>query len=152
MNSLELRIPPPVVALFFALLMWLASLPFAPLPIPFAYRAGVAVALAIVGLGLSVSGVISFRRARTTMNPVRPGATSLVRSGVYRLTRNPMYLGWALKLLGWAVFLASPLALLLVPLFMLYIRRFQIEPEERVLSSLFVGEYSQYSEKVRRWL
>ncbi|MDB5943181.1 MAG: protein-S-isoprenylcysteine methyltransferase [Ramlibacter sp.] len=151
MNSLELRIPPPVVALFFALLMWLASLPFA-LPIPFAYRVGVAIALVIVGLGLRVSGMVSFRRARTTMNPVRPGATSLVRSGVYRLTRNPMYLGWTLKLLGWAMFLASPLALLLVPLFMLYIRRFQIEPEERVLSSLFVGEYSQYSEKVRRWL
>ncbi len=87
------------------------------------------------------------------MNPIKPGAaSSLVSSGVYRFTRNPMYLGLSVTLLGWAMFLSNPLALLAVPLFVLYINRFQINPEERVLSSLFGAEYAAYKEKVRRWL
>ncbi len=87
------------------------------------------------------------------MNPIKPGAaSSLVSSGVYRFTRNPMYLGLSVTLLGWAMFLSNPLALLAVPLFVLYINRFQIDPEERVLSSLFGAEYAAYKEKVRRWL
>jgi protein-S-isoprenylcysteine O-methyltransferase Ste14 len=63
-----------------------------------------------------------------------------------------MYLGLLLLLLAWAVFLSNPLALLLVPVFVLYINRFQIEPEERALSSLFGGEYAAYRKRVRRWL
>ncbi len=87
------------------------------------------------------------------MNPIKPGAaSSLVSSGVYRFTRNPMYLGLSVTLLGWAVFLSNWLALLAVPVFVLYINRFQIDPEERVLSSLFGAEYAAYKEKVRRWL
>ena len=87
------------------------------------------------------------------MNPIKPDtASSLVSSGVYRFTRNPMYLGLSVTLLGWAMFLSNPLALLAVPLFVLYINRFQINPEERVLSSLFGAGYAAYKEKVRRWL
>ena len=153
MSSLELKIPPPVVALFFALCMWLASSLVAPLEWPFVLRAGAALTLLAVGLVVSTAGVVSFRRARTTINPTRPMATSaLVSSGIYRITRNPMYLGLLLELLGWAAFLANPLALLLVPAFVLYINRFQIKPEERTLSALFGGEYGAYQERVRRWL
>jgi protein-S-isoprenylcysteine O-methyltransferase Ste14 len=76
----------------------------------------------------------------------------LVSSGVYRFTRNPMYLGLLLTLLAWAVFLSNPVALLFVPVFVLYMNRYQIHPEERVLSSLFGTEYSAYKERVRRWL
>jgi protein-S-isoprenylcysteine O-methyltransferase Ste14 len=63
-----------------------------------------------------------------------------------------MYLGLLVTLMGWAVFLSNPLAWLAAPLFVLYINRFQINPEERVLSALFGAEYSDYKEKVRRWL
>ena len=153
MSSLELRIPPPVVALFFALCMWLASSLVAPLELPFVLRVGAALTLVAVGLVVSTAGVVSFRRARTTINPTKPMTTSaLVSGGIYGITRNPMYLGLLLALLGWAAFLANPLALLLVPAFMLYINRFQIKPEERTLSALFGGEYGAYQERVRRWL
>ena len=87
------------------------------------------------------------------MNPIKASAaSSLVTGGVYRFTRNPMYLGLSITLMGWAVFLSNPLALLAVPLFVLYMEKFQINPEERVLSSLFGAEYAAYEEKVRRWL
>ena len=87
------------------------------------------------------------------MNPTKPGATSsLVTGGVFRLTRNPMYLSLVLYLLAWAVYLSNWLALLLVPLFVLYLDRFQIKPEERALSALFGPEYASYQARVRRWL
>ena len=153
MSSLELKIPPPVVALCFALLMWLASKLVPPFDLPFGVRVGGAIVLVGAGLAVGIAGVVSFRRARTTINPTKPTATSaLVSTGVYRFTRNPMYLGLALYLLGWAVFLSNALAVLFVPLFVSYINRFQINPEERALRALFSGEYTAYMQRVRRWL
>jgi protein-S-isoprenylcysteine O-methyltransferase Ste14 len=153
MKSLELKIPPPALALCFALLMWLASWLVPSVVVPFAVRVGVALGLVAIGQSISISGMVSFRRAKTTVNPMKPSAaSSLVTGGVYRFTRNPMYLGLSITLMGWAVFLSNPLALLAVPLFVLYVERFQINPEERVLSSLFGADYATYKEKVRRWL
>ena len=76
----------------------------------------------------------------------------MVRSGIYRVSRNPMYLGFLLALLALAIFLANPLSLVLVPLFVVYMNRFQIGPEERALVALFGQEFASYSLKVRRWL
>ena len=153
MNDLELRVPPPVLALCLALLMWFTSSLVPPVVVPFGVRVGIALALVVIGQSISISGMVSFRRAKTTINPIKPSAaSSLVTSGVYRYTRNPMYLGLLVTLIGWAMFLSNPLALLAAPLFVLYINRFQINPEERVLSSLFGAEYAAYKEKVRRWL
>jgi protein-S-isoprenylcysteine O-methyltransferase Ste14 len=133
--------------------MWLTSSLGPPVVVPFGVRVGVALALGVIGLSISISGMVSFRRAKTTINPSKPSAaSSLVTNGVYRYTRNPMYLGLSVTLMGWAVFLSNLLALLAVPLFVLYINRFQINPEERVLSSLFGAEYAVYKEEVRRWL
>jgi protein-S-isoprenylcysteine O-methyltransferase Ste14 len=153
MNALELKIPPPLVALFVAILMWLTPT-FAGSPsIPLGLRRGVALALLCLGLSIAVSGVVAFRQARTTVNPIRASsASALVSSGIYRFTRNPMYLGLLLELIAWTMFLSNPLALLLLPVYVLYINRFQIIPEERVLTSLFGTEYSAYKKSVRRWL
>jgi protein-S-isoprenylcysteine O-methyltransferase Ste14 len=133
--------------------MWFASALVAPVVVPFGVRVGAALALVVIGLSISISGMVSFRRAKTTINPSKPSAaSSLVTSGVYRYTRNPMYLGLSITLMAWGVFLSNALALLAVPLFVLYINRLQIIPEERVLSSLFGAKYAAYKEKVRRWL
>jgi protein-S-isoprenylcysteine O-methyltransferase Ste14 len=78
-------------------------------------------------------------------------ASSLVVSGIYRYTRNPMYAGFLLILLGWAAFLSNILALIVLPAFVLYMNRFQILPEERVLTTLFADEYTEYLARVRRW-
>jgi protein-S-isoprenylcysteine O-methyltransferase Ste14 len=153
MNALELKIPPPALAAGLALLMWLTSLILDPLPVPFAFRLGAALALAAIGQGISISGLLSFRRAGTTVNPFKPdNASSLVMTGIYRFTRNPMYIGLLMTLLGWAAFLASLPALLFVIAFVPYMNRFQIQPEERALSSLFGADYAVYRARVRRWL
>ena len=154
MNALENRIPPPFVALAAALLMWLASLLHPVVQrAPVTWRATLAIVIAAIGFAFSVAGMRAFHQARTTMNPFAPDtASSLVTGGVYRLTRNPMYLGLLLDLLAWAVFLWDPLALAVLPLFVLYIHRFQIVSEERALSSLFGAEYAAYQQLVRRWL
>ena len=153
MNSLELKIPPPVVTLALALLMWVTSSVAQPIEVPFALRLGVALALVLVGQSISICAMVAFRRAKTTINPLKASAaSSLVSGGVYRFTRNPMYLGLLLTLSAWAVFLSNPVALLFVPLFLLYMNRYQIGPEERVLSALFGAEYATYKKQVRRWL
>jgi protein-S-isoprenylcysteine O-methyltransferase Ste14 len=153
MNALELTIPPPLVALSLAILMWLTPALAGSLAIPLGFRRGVALALLCLGLSVAVSGIVAFRRARTTVNPIKASsASALVSSGVYRFTRNPMYLGLLLALFAWAILLSNPLALLLLPVYVLYINRFQILPEERVLASLFGTGYSAYKKSVRRWL
>ena len=153
MNALELKIPPPLVALCVAILMWLTPAPAGSPGVPFGGRPGIALALAGLGLGISVSGVVAFRRARTTLNPIKASsASALVSGGIYRYTRNPMYLGLLVVLFAWAVYLSRPLALLFLPVYVLYINRFQIVPEERVLDTLFGSAYSDYRARVRRWL
>ena len=153
MIALEHRIPPPFVALAAAFLMWLVSLLPPDVEAPFAWRATFAIVVAVLGAAFSVAGMRAFHQSRTTMNPFTPDeASALVTGGVYRLTRNPMYLGLLLDLLAWAVFLWDPLALAVLPLFVFYIHRFQIVGEERALSSLFGTEYSAYQQRVRRWL
>ena len=79
-------------------------------------------------------------------------SSSLVTTGIYTLTRNPMYLGFAMLLLGWGIFLANPVTLLVLPCFIGYMSRFQIVPEERALESRFGPDFHAYRMKVRRWV
>jgi protein-S-isoprenylcysteine O-methyltransferase Ste14 len=153
MNVLELKIPPPIVALVVALLMWLTPALAGIVALPDLARVLGAVVIACIGQGIGFAGIFAFKRAKTTVSPTKARlASSLVVRSVYRYTRNPMYLGFSVTLLAWAVFLANPMAALWVPAFVLYITRFQIIPEERVLISLFGAEYEAYRSRVRRWL
>jgi protein-S-isoprenylcysteine O-methyltransferase Ste14 len=117
------------------------------------WRFETAALLLAAGIMVAGAGVLEFRRARTTVNPTTPqAASSMVRSGIYRHTRNPMYLGMLLVLTAWAAWLANPAATAVLPAFLLYINRFQIEPEERILARLFADEFDAYRRSVRRWL
>ena len=103
-------------------------------------------------LVIAGAGVRTIRRADTTLNPLKPETSSaLVTSGIYRYTRNPMYLGMATWLLAWSAWLGTPIGLLGAPLFMLYMNQFQIGPEERALRTLFGAEFEAYAARVRRW-
>jgi protein-S-isoprenylcysteine O-methyltransferase Ste14 len=153
MRVLELKVPPPAVALVTAVLMWLASRSSPALAFVFPASNLLAVGLAAIGLMVAISGVVTFRRARTTLNPTKPEASSsLVSWGIYKITRNPMYLGLLLELTAEAIFLSNWLAFLFLPAFVVYIDRFQIVPEERALTSLFAREFVAYQSRVRRWL
>lgn len=153
MQALELKIPPPVVAALLASAMWGISLVAPLIDVPTFIRVATAVTIALVGAGFDLAAVIAFLRRRTTINPMKPAKTSaLVCSGVYRVTRNPMYVGLLFFLVAWAVYLASAWALLGPFAFVLYINRFQIAPEEGVLLAKYGTSYSAYTSSVRRWL
>lgn len=152
---MELKVPPLVVVGITAALMWLIARlrPAASARLDSRIVAVLAVWILIVGAGLILSGVVSFRRALTTVSPVSPDeASSLVMSGAYRVTRNPMYVGMAALLAAWAVYLRSPLSAVGVVGFVWYIDRFQIQPEERILAAKFGSSYDEYRTRVRRWL
>ena len=154
MAPLELKIPPPLVAVAIASAMYVAVSLLPPvLALAPGVRVFVALVLAGVGVCFDMVGLLSFRKAKTTVNPLTPQRSSaVVTHGVYRFTRNPMYLGLLLILLGLAVYLASPWVLLGPVAFAAFITRFQIQPEERALTARFGATYTDYCARVRRWL
>jgi protein-S-isoprenylcysteine O-methyltransferase Ste14 len=153
MRALELRLPPLVVWLVFAAGMVAARRLWPGAIMPFAGHRAAAVVVLLLGIMVAVAGVVQFRRARTTVNPLAPvNASAVVDSGVYRLSRNPMYLGMSLALGSLALWWASAAGAALVLLFCLYLTQFQIKPEERALLAKFGPPYAAYLGKVRRWL
>ena len=153
MDSLELKVLPDFVVAILAAAMWGVSLFTPHIQLQPVARMLAAATIALVGAAFTIAGIVSFRRAKTTVSPLKPeSASSLVSSGVYTITRNPMYVGLLSLLVAWAVFLSSPLALVGPLAFFLYLGRFPIAPEERALSNLFGSEYANYRARVRRWL
>ena len=153
MQSLELKVPPLLLAPLLAAVMWGISRCEPHFAIPGIARWTVSLALATAGLSLALLGMLAFRRSRTTVDPTRPGrASTFVSDGVYRFTRNPMYLGMALVLAAWATFLASPWAFAGPVSWVAYMNRYQVGPEERILAELFGDRYARYLATVRRWL
>ena len=127
MPSLELKIPTPLVAAVVAGAMVAAAVWLPPvLEVPYGVRLGGALVLVGAGACFDLAGLRAFRKAHTTINPLRPDrAAAVVTTGVYRVTRNPMYLWLVLILLGLALYLASPWAVLGPPVFVAYITRYQ---------------------------
>ncbi|MDF0643957.1 MAG: isoprenylcysteine carboxylmethyltransferase family protein [Nitrospira sp.] len=151
-KALELKVPPLALVFLFGAVMRLVSA-YSAFTLSLPWRAAFARTVFTVGLAIAIAGVLAFRRAKTTVNPLTPDATTaMVTSGIYRFTRNPMYLGFLLVLAGWAVYLSDLLAFALLPLFVWYMNRFQIVPEERALSAKFPEAFTAYKRSVRRWL
>lgn len=150
-NIMELKIPPVLVlaaaAVLMRLLVWL--LPFAPLHTPL----WLAVLPAVSGAVVIACGIRAFAKAQTTLNPMDPEQSGgIVSDGIYRFSRNPMYLGMVLMLSGCALWLGYAAAWVGVAGFAAYIGHFQIIPEERALAAKFGAEYAAYCRKTRRWL
>lgn len=152
-SMLELRVPPPIQLMAFGVLMWGTAklVPDASFRLP--AWPWISVLSLVAGLAFAVAGMVEFRRAETTVDPLNPDkASALVTGGVYRFTRNPMYVGLLLILTGWGAYLGSWVGLLGLPLFCVYITRFQIQPEERVMANKFGDAYADYQARVQRWL
>ncbi len=150
---LDLKIPPLLLAVLFGILMWFV--PAVPSGFAFSssFRIAAAAVLAAGGAAFLVLGIVAFRKARTTPNPMKPEtASSLVTSGVYRYSRNPMYVGMVAILIAWGVFLSNLFALALAAGFGFYLNRFQIQPEEDAMDALFGEAFQNYKKQVRRWL
>ena len=152
-RGLELRIPPLIVLALAAFAMWLVARGTPQLIVIYAGRLAAAIVLGLLGVATIAAGVLEFNRASTTVNPHTPeSSSSIVTGGIYRFTRNPMYLGMLLMLLGWTAYLANVAAAVFAILFVAYITRYQIAPEERILSEKFGAPYEAYVRTVRRWI
>ena len=153
MKPLEHLVPPPLVALIVGLGMWGAARPSAPLDIPLAPRIALALLVGGGGLALVVTGFLTFRRLGANIDPLHiDRGEVLVTSGVYRFTRNPMYIGMTLVLCGYAVWLARPISALGPVLFVVYSTWFQILPEERAMRAKFGAAFDAYARATRRWI
>lgn len=152
MTALEHRIPPPLVMLAVAAMMWLATFRLNAVDVLGALRWPLIAVFLALGL-LAPLAVRQFSSAKTTVNPLNIAkASSLVTTGVFAWSRNPMYLAMACVLIAWALFLNIPWTLLGPVLFAAFITRFQIIPEERVMADKFGAEYTAYRARVRRWI
>lgn len=153
MGWLELKVPPVPLAAVFAAAMYGVAKVMPAASFVFQGRIPIAPIVAILGGVISLAGVVTFLAKRTTMNPLTPnGASMVVTGGVYRISRNPMYLGLLLALAGLGLYLSNALALLFLPVFVVYMNRFQIKPEERILLAKFGPAFAQYMATVRRWI
>ena len=153
MRLLETKIPAPFVAIAIAVGMW-----FLPRVEPVPDLIG-RVRLAAIDVSMDLSAVlalvaaVTLWKARTTINPLKPErASALVTHGIYRLTRNPMYLSLLLLLVAYVIHLGSWEAFVGPIAYVAYITRYQIIPEERVLEAKFGSEYAEYKRQVRRWI
>lgn len=153
MQKLELKVPPLIVMNIFGAAMWLIDWLIYRARISYPARMLAAGALLACAVVVTLAGVAAFRRAKTTVDPTRPEAsTAIVTTGIYRFTRNTMYLGFLLALIGLGVFLGNIAAMVVPLLFIAYLNAFQIVPEERALRARFGERYATYLGQVRRWI
>lgn len=150
---MKLKVPPVIVVAITVFLMWVIE---KYLPVEFlALNAPkwIIILTSILGIACIVLGVIQFSLKKTTVNPHKPeDSTSLVSSGIYSISRNPMYLGMLILLLFYGLFLGNGLVFMMLPVFIWYMNSFQIKPEEEMMIELFGDEYKDYQKKVRRWI
>jgi protein-S-isoprenylcysteine O-methyltransferase Ste14 len=148
---METKIPPPIVTLVFGLSIFFSKGMFQAVEIKHSFYIGTL--LLLLGFVILISAVRLFRKDETTVNPLSPEqATKLVTDGIFKYSRNPMYLGMALVLGSIAIFFNLLGGIILITLFCLYITKFQIIPEERAMKDLFPDDFDKYTKVTRRWI
>ena len=153
MKTLELKLPPVAQFLIVVAGMWLLAKYVPALSLDIPARRSLVVLFFCLGGIVAVPAIMAFRSASTTVDPRRPDkATRLVVSGVYRYSRNPMYLGLLFLLIAWALYLSNLAAFAGLAAFVLIMNRLQIQPEEAAMEARFGDEFRTYRESVRRWL
>ncbi|MEG3220929.1 isoprenylcysteine carboxylmethyltransferase family protein [Vibrio gigantis] len=153
MKFLELKVPPVALFILVIVASYFCAQQLSPAAIVLPYK------LFVLGVGIALSGAIGlagvweFRKQKTTVNPIKvETASSVVDSGIFGYTRNPMYLGLFILLFCVGYYFQNIFSILLSFVFVIYMNQFQIKPEERALEQLFGAEYVDYKQKVRRWI
>ena len=151
MIDIKTKFPPPLVALTFGFLINYTKNIFPKIEIKNEIIFGSF--MIISGLIIILSAIILFKKYQTTITPLNPSnATKLITDGIYKFSRNPMYLGLLLVLVGISIILNLTGGFFFILLFILYINLFQILPEENAMLDLFKDEFLEYKKNVRRWI
>ena len=150
---MKLKIPPAIQVLLFAALMWVIRMLTDVKHVEFEYQEIVSWLVFSIGVVMGVIAVFAFRKASTTVDLIKPAkASQLVITGIYKFTRNPMYLGMFFILIAFAIRLGSFYSLPVLAIYVWYITTFQIKPEEEVLTELFKDDFISYRKSVNRWI
>jgi len=150
---MKLKIPPAVLVLIVALLMWGIYRLTDTKHLNFEHQETISWVFFSIGTLIGIIAVFSFRKARTSVDPTNPEkASQLVVTGIYKFTRNPMYLGLLFILIGFAIKLGNLYSFIVLPLYVWYITTFQIKVEEEALTEIFKEDFTNYKNAVRRWL
>lgn len=153
MRKLELKVPPVAVFLLVILLMYGLTVLVPSLNISVPFVEVVVGGLTLLSGYMGIAGLYEFHKVKTTVNPVKPDtASSVVRTGVFSFSRNPMYMALLLLIIAIGLWWQHLSVVLCSVVFVSYMNRFQIKPEERVLERLFGEEYVDYKNHVRRWI
>lgn len=148
---LKTKIPPPIIAIAFIVILYISSLWMDRFI--FEGQSIFSLFIFILGLGCVLSASTQFRRINTTVNPLHPeSASHLVVDGIFKFTRNPMYVGLCAVILAFGFYVGTWFVFILLPLFVISINYLQIVPEEVALQKLFGDEYVSYCNSVRRWI
>ena len=148
---MKTKIPPPIVTLIFGLCIYFSG-PYFPEYI-FSMANFLSGLILFVGVSILIVSAVSFKRHQTTINPLKPEqASSLIISGVFSFSRNPMYLGMVFILLALSFRFNLVGGILFTSIFIMYITKFQIIPEEAAMKSIFGEDFNKYKNKTRRWI
>lgn len=153
--NMKLKIPPPVLAVLLIFAMWGLTKVSGLTSVSVLTYIPSLISWLLIGLALSIDiwALSSFRSAKTTINPMKPqNASQLVIAGIYKYTRNPMYLGLFIILTAFILWFGIFINFLFLFVFVFYMNKFQIMPEESALLELFGDDYAQYKSNVRRWI
>ena len=151
MKSLENKIPPLIIVVFFLALIFLLK-NFLEV-FTFSYQVSISFFFLCLAASFCLTSIIEFRKHKTTLNPLMPEeSTALVTTGIFKFSRNPMYLSLLNLLIAFSIYLGSFLGLIIIPLFVVYINLFQIKPEEKATLKLYGKEFENYCSNVRRWI
>ena len=146
-----IKIPPQILVIILTSLVYFSSTKLELIYLP--YRQIVSVIILIIGLIVIVSPVVDFIKSKTTVNPVKfKNVNRLVTTGIYRYSRNPMYLGMILIIISTTVYYLNFLSVFSPLIFYIWINKFQINREEIFLEDKFGSEYLKYKSKTRRWI
>lgn len=150
---MNLLIPPPIQAIAAGGAMWLVGRLFPDYSFQLPGASFVAIGLIALGAFIDFVCVRAFVREKTSYSPFRPEKSGkLITTGLYRYSRNPMYLGLFIILAGLFLYIGNVLGALFLYGFIHTVTRFQIIPEEEILEEKFGDEYRDYRKRVRRWL
>ena len=149
---MKLKIPPALQFLIFVLSMY-GITKLSGKHFTFQYQNNAFWVIFYLGVIIGLIAVVSFRKAKTTVDPTNPNkASHLVTSGIYKYTRNPMYLGLLLALIAIFIKFGNYFNITMLILYVWYITTFQIKPEEKALTEIFGDDFINYCKKVRRWI
>ena len=148
---MKTKIPPPIIALICIVINYLSTYLINPIKFPNIEIIGGLILL--LGVATAMLATLLFKKDKTTVNPMNPEeTTTLVTTGIFSITRNPMYLGSFLSISSTVLFFGSWFGIIILMFFVWFITKFQIIPEEEAMEKLFGSKYSEYRQKVRRWI